>query len=208
MDVIASEAMIIDTGRDAVVLPHCHNVILPIACKRRGSPKRFPARDVRAAARTVVPPRTITAVPVCFGTPLPTAVGDFEFTSTLTNRHVRGYHHVTDSSLHAVLVRNDATEPYVVDAFSKLGHLDELNCVGAYAVDVADYGLAALRPLDTTVDLALERVHPSGVTIYGDDTAYAQIAAIVEDYPELFTDRAATVDVPPTDHMPIPFRQD
>lgn len=125
MDVIATESMIIDASNGTVTLPHYRNAALPVACKRRGSIEHFPACNVRAATRTTIAPNTLSSVPICFGDPLPTVGGDFEFTSSLDNCYIRGYHYIVDATIHVVLVRNDSDELYIVDAFAKVGSLSE-----------------------------------------------------------------------------------
>lgn len=58
------------------------------------------------------------------------------------------------------------------------------------------------------IDPALEHVMPNGVTIYGTPDVAAAIAAVANDYPEIWTDQGTTVDIPEEEWMPIPLKSD
>jgi hypothetical protein len=79
---------------------------------------------------------------------------------------------------------------------------------GAYNVDSAEHGLAALRPDPSAADPHLERKHDTGVTIYGEDEVAERLAEVVETYPEMWTDRGTVVDIPEEDYMPLPVVHD
>lgn len=46
------------------------------------------------------------------------------------------------------------------------------------------------------IDPALEHMMPNEVTIYGTPDVAAAIAAVANDYPEIWTDQGTTVDIP------------
>jgi len=122
MDVIGSEGMLINTSTGQVTLPRCEGAAFETTIKRRQP--RFQSRDVRAAKRTTIHPRSVQNVPVAFGEDLPFEV-DFAFESTFAHPSARGYHHVTDANFSFVQVRNDTDTPFTINNFTKLGRLDE-----------------------------------------------------------------------------------
>ena len=58
------------------------------------------------------------------------------------------------------------------------------------------------------IDLALEYVCPNGVTIYGSPEAANPLAALVEEYQDLFVDKGTTLDIPEEEWMPINLKAD
>ena len=55
----------------------------------------------------------------------------------------------------------------------------------------------------SAIDPKLEHVCPNGVTIYGQQEAADAIAALVDEYQDLFIDKGTTVDIPEEEWMPI-----
>ena len=66
----------------------------------------------------------------------------------------------------------------------------------------------ATQPTSTKVDPNLEQVMHHGVTVYGNQHAAGKIMAVVDEFPEIWTDRGTTVDVPEEEWMPIPLKDD
>ena len=64
------------------------------------------------------------------------------------------------------------------------------------------------EPSSHLLDPALEHVMPSGLTIYGLPEAAEQIASVATEFPEIWTDRGTTVDIPEEEWMPIPLKED
>ena len=60
----------------------------------------------------------------------------------------------------------------------------------------------------TQIDPNLEHVLPSGITIYGNQEEASQIAAVAQEFPEIWTDQGTTVDIPEDEWMPIPLKPD
>ena len=60
----------------------------------------------------------------------------------------------------------------------------------------------------TTVDPSLEHVLPNGITVYGSQEEASQIAAVAQEFPEIWTDRGTTVDIPENEWMPIHLKPD
>ena len=58
------------------------------------------------------------------------------------------------------------------------------------------------------IDLNLEHVMPNGITIYGTTEAAEEIAAVAGEFPEIWEDQGATVDIPEEEWMPIPLKPD
>ena len=56
------------------------------------------------------------------------------------------------------------------------------------------------------IDPTLEHVMPSGLTVYGTQETAEQIATVAMEFPEIWTDRGTTVDIPEEEWMPIPLK--
>lgn len=125
-------------------------------------------------------------------------------------RQLRGYNHVVDADFSCVFLRNDGPHPLLVDKYRRVGVLDEWDNQGAYAVRPDDHCLAAINPNPAmqTPDPDKEVKHSTGVTLYGEPSARAALAAVVEQFPNLWKDRRTVVNIPEEDYMPIPLRHD
>ena len=60
----------------------------------------------------------------------------------------------------------------------------------------------------SNIDSTLEHVMPSGLTIYGTPEVAEQIASVASEFPEIWTDRGTTFDIPEDEWMPIPLKAD
>ena len=60
----------------------------------------------------------------------------------------------------------------------------------------------------TSIDPQLEHVLDNGITVYGTPEVASQIAAVAKEFPEIWEDQGATVDIPEEEWMPIPLKPD
>ena len=66
--------------------------------------------------------------------------------------------------------------------------------------------MAQPTPPQPMIDPRLEHVMPSGLTVYGTQDTAEQIASVAMEFPEIWTDRGTTVDIPEEEWMPIPLK--
>ena len=67
---------------------------------------------------------------------------------------------------------------------------------------------ASSAPAIRQPSAALETVLPNGVTIYGEPNVVAQLAAVVEEFADIWEDKGGSVDLPQEDWIRIPLRSD
>ena len=56
------------------------------------------------------------------------------------------------------------------------------------------------------IDPSLEHVMPTGITVYGTPEVASQIASVADEFPEIWKDQGATIDIPEEEWMPIPLK--
>ena len=67
---------------------------------------------------------------------------------------------------------------------------------------------AISAPTATSVNPLLEHILPNGITVYGSQEEASQIASVAQEFPEIWTDRGTTVDIPENEWMPIHLKPD
>lgn len=201
MDVLGPEGAILNMKTKQMILPRCQNACVPMRITPRSShPPKI--RKILAFERTVIPRHTAAFVRFCTkGGPLPDY--DLEFQAMRNTTYAaRGYNAIINANSHYVLFRNDSDRDAIIQRRANLGYAKPLDIDGAYhAHEQLAIGAALSNPGSE------ETITDIGVTIYGDKNSETvrRLAALIREFPQLFTDRGSTVDIPPENHMRVPL---
>jgi len=141
MDIMGPEQIDIITSKKQAIIGTCQNAVIPIEVRPRSSPTK---RTIHAKSNIVIPPHTEQPIPVHHIRHLPER--DFLFEPG-DSPNLALYAHMVDSSLSAIMARNESDQPISIRHNQRLGHLTELDYEGCYHV-------AADEP---TRDLAIRR---------------------------------------------------
>jgi len=141
MDIMGPEQIDIITSKKQAVIGSCEDTIIPIEVHPQSRPTK---RTIHAKSNLVIPPHTEQAIPVHHIRHLPER--DFLFEPG-DSPNLALYAHMVDSSLSAIMARNETDQPIGIRHNQRLGHLTELDYEGCYHV-------AADEP---TRDLAIRR---------------------------------------------------
>ena len=159
MDIMKPEGIDILTSRSSASISSC-KVEVPVELKPKGRAVRQP---VHARKAVDVPPHSQVLVPVHFTGPLPDS-RDFLFEPE-EESHLSLYAHLVDSSLSAVLARNDSDLAVKIPRNHRMGMVAEADfdsCYHASSEDLAD--LAARQPRKEHQTSWIKRVFNKVVT--------------------------------------------
>ena len=158
-----------------------------------------------------LPPKSLTNVPVTYSNTL-SEDRDFLFEPELLASYNLGHDggilaHVVDASMTFVQAKNVIEKPVILRRNVRLGTLVEYSVDGCYQVSYKSVGLAAcgwrnsdrvsvMNVSAANLDPKLEHVLPNGVTVYGNDSAFNTLSAVVAEFEDVFTDSGSTIDLP------------
>ena len=77
-----------------------------------------------------------------------------------------------------------------------------------FSISSTSVALLTAPSIIPVIDPSLEHIISSGVTIYDVFVAINQIAAVADEFPEIWTNRGITVDISEAEWMPIPLKSD
>ena len=201
MDVVGPEDIDIITSKKHLYNGSC-GIRMPIEIKPRGTEVR---RAIQAKQDVMIHPGQQVSIPIHYRATLP----DRDLLFEPSDSELTLYAHIVDSSVEAVLARNDSEVPVTVTRKTRLGHISEIPYDSCYLAS-SELAHFASRPpkkerqpgwhrrmLKTaTAFLAdsspprkplTETLLPNGVTVYGGEGTPAAIALaeVVNAYPSL-----------------------
>ncbi len=204
MDIIGPERISTDIPARKAIIGGCRNLLvdLQITPRQNGRIRQV----VKTASKIVLPPRSVTRVPVKSAVALPRG-RDLVFRPTYHG----AYNHIVDAEASFVHVRNDRAIPTVIPRHARLGVVADYEEEGCYRAAIEDVDFAAYTKPMTTAKTKLEMPEtrlPNGVTIYGKNNDTFTISRVVDAYPDIWEDRGRTVDIPESDYLQVPLRSD
>ena len=221
MDIIGSERIVIDTPQQIATIGSCKNAKVPISVTPRSN--QWVARPIKANGETTISPRAHMVIPIQ-GTDLPDD-RDLLFEPTIYTNGLAVYAHIVDCNIAAVQARNDSDSPITLRKDMPLGTVVEYDVDGCFRAHPEVTPLAATSNTPkkdpvrdvlaaataTTIEESIgeptktpETRLSNGVTIYGSENP-ADFQAIVEEFPNLWTDDGSAVDIADDQWMEIPL---
>lgn len=139
-DILGPEEVILDLGLGKAYLGSC-KVSIPILVKSRSNSPNGIQRPVHIQKTTIIPPRSIQAVPIHHIQHVPT---NREYLFEPDNVNFAIYAHLISTDTSSILVRNNENTTLTIPRNFKLGHLVELDYPHAFHAggeDIAELGL-------------------------------------------------------------------
>ena len=210
--ILKPEGVVVHLPKEVAVVGSCNNILLPLTVTTRDIHRTN--RTVVTTKHTVIPPRSHGTVPIASkGLPKDR---DLLFEPDCNHADAAVFAHIVD---HTISERNNSDRSIIIPRKMKMGHIVEYEADGYYLTNAGDMDVAAKGTIGTTPQahmrelLAMTAISEptehkllSGITIFGNDTkTVQQIANVVCDYLQLWTDTGNVVDVPEDEWMDIPL---
>lgn len=117
--------------------------------------------------------------------------------------------HIVDANFYFINIENPTEEPITMPRKIRLGVVTDYKEEGCYYTESDNASLAVQPPSQPGCTRAIpETILPNGVTVYGACGACSQIQAVVERYPDLWTDTGTSVQMPKEEYLSIPLVED
>lgn len=227
IDIMGPEGITPDMRKKIPVIKSCDGISTPLTITSQSNQRL--RRPVLSQKETTIPPRTIATIPIKRHDDLPND-RDFLFEPRYNNITKRLqqtgsiYAHIVDANITHVQVHNSSNHPFVIPGNTRLGILVEYDADGCYLVDSDAHGLAGadnheynqpLKSIPLICATTNNELHvgsketklQNGVTIYGTRQDVEQLAAVINEFPDLWKDRGQA-NVPQNDWMSIPLVDD
>lgn len=225
-DVLVPEKITFNLETYIMRIGSCQGIEVPISTKVRRTPHIH--RSILAKSPIVVPSGATMEVPVLYKGALPED-RDFIFEPSFhkgLGNEGGIFAHVVDATLSFVQVKNSSPLPIKIGKKHNLGQVVECSYDGAYIAhpDMTRFAPSGWKkptlpayttttakeehPKAPTIDPSMEHAMPNRIIIYGKPDVATQLATVVDEFPEIWTDRGTTVDIPEDQWMPIPLLLD
>ena len=219
MDIIGPERILLNIPQQTAIVGSCKNARIPITVTLRAEQRV--TRSIKANHNVTIPPHTHMMIPIQQHE-LPDD-RDLLFEPVDTSDGLAIHAHVVDCYMATVQARNDSELPVTLQKDTLLGTVVEYEvdgCLRAHP-DIALLAATSNIPkknlirevfaaaAETTIEESATAKTPEtrldkGVTIYGSEDP-ADFKAIVDEFPDLWTDNGSAVNVPEDQWMEIPL---
>ncbi|KAL3428067.1 hypothetical protein PVAG01_01576 [Phlyctema vagabunda] len=230
-DVMVPEKIDLLFSKNEMHIGSCGTTV-PVQVRHK-APQGQNFRPVHIKSSTVIPPRGMVTVPIHA---IPQGDRDFLFEPDDVDV-VTLYSTIVDDSTSTMLVKNTSDKPVQLQRNMRIGRLYEMEdehgltatAFAGSSIEPEDivamsekpprqmspyWFVKALSALhNTEAELPVvpkdnENLLPNGVTVYGEQPALNKLSRIVAEFPKLWEDSGAFVDIPEDEWMKIPLRSD